>query len=248
MSLHRPAALVLLLATAGCSRLEAVGRPPEMTAPGRPLPAVAPVAPERVALATPRPAPAAEAAAPGSLWRNGPESLFGDRRAQAQGDILTVVIEIDDSAEIQNGTTRRRTGADELSVPAFLGLPSVADSVLPEGATLDPAVSVQASSSSTGDGETGRAEKITLRLAATVTDVLPNGHLVIAGAQEVRVNYELRELQVAGIVRPEDITRKNEIPYDRIAEARILYGGRGQISDLQQPRYGQQVVDILLPY
>jgi flagellar L-ring protein precursor FlgH len=249
----RPALALLvlapaILAAAGCARLENVGRPPEITAPGRPVPAVAPIAPERIALATPRPAPAPGAYTTGSLWRNGPESLFGDRRAQTQGDLVTVVIEIDDGAQISNATTRNRTGSEELSVPALLGLPSVAEAILPAGVGLDPAASIDSTSSSTGDGTVNRTEKITLRLAATVTGVLPNGHLVIAGAQEVRVNYELRELQVAGIVRPEDITRRNEITYDRIAEARILYGGRGQITDVQQPRYGQQVADILLPF
>jgi flagellar L-ring protein FlgH len=243
-----PARLALVALVAGCARLENVGKPPEITPPGRPEPAMAPVAPERIAIATPRPVPAPELYAVGSLWRNGPESLFGDHRAQAQGDIVTVIIEIDDGAQISNATTRNRTGTEQLSVPALLGLPSVAETILPGGVGLDPAASLNSSSTSTGDGTVNRKEKITLRLAATVTSVLPNGHLVISGAQEVRVNYELRELQVAGIVRPQDITRKNEVTYDKIAEARVLYGGRGQITDVQQPRYGQQVADILLPF
>ena len=79
-------------------------------------------------------------------------------------------------------------------------------------------------------------------------DVLPNGILSIVGSQEIRVNFELRDLQVSGFVRPEDISRQNEITYDKIASARVSYGGRGQISDVQQPRYGQQVLDILLPF
>ncbi|RMF39640.1 MAG: flagellar basal body L-ring protein FlgH [Alphaproteobacteria bacterium] len=238
--------LILALAVAGCARLENVGKPPDFTAPGRPEPAVAPVAPERLALATPR--PVSEATTPASLWRVGRESLFGDRRAQMQGDIVTVVIEIDDKAKISNATTRNRSGTESLSVPNLFGVPSVADVILPKNAGLDPAVSINSNSSSEGDGTVDRSEKIELRVAATVTDVLPNGHMVIRGAQEIRVNYELRELQVAGVIRPEDISRRNEVTYDKIAEARILYGGRGQLTEVQQPRYGQQIADIILPF
>lgn len=245
----RPALLAALaLLAAGCARLENVGKPPEMTAPGRPEPAVAPVAPERIAIATPRPAPPPETYTAGSLWRNGPESLFGDRRAQGLGDLVTVVIEIDDRAQISNATTRSRAGSEQVNVPALLGLPSIAGAILPATTGIDPAIALESTSSSEGTGDVNRSEKITLRVAATVSDVLPNGHLVITGAQEIRVNFELRELQVAGIIRPEDISRKNEVTYDKIAEARILYGGRGQITDVQQPRYGQQVLDIVTPF
>lgn len=242
------AALVLALLSAGCSRLENVGKPPELTPPGRPDPVLAPVAPERIALATPRPGPRPEPTTPASLWRNGPTSLFGDRRAQTLGDILTVVIQIDDRAKISNATSRSRTGSEQMNIPALLGLPSLAATVLPAGTGIDPAISLSSTSSSDGTGSVDRSEKIELRIAATVTDILPNGHMVIRGTQEIRVNNELRDLQVTGVIRPEDISRRNEIPYDRIAEARIVYGGRGQLTDVQQPRYGQQVVDILMPF
>ncbi len=238
-------ALVALSAVAGCARLDRVGRAPDFTPPGKAQQPVPPVAPSRIAVASPpeeTPPPYAMA----SLWRSGPESLFGDRRARTLGDILTVVIEIDDEAEIRNNTRRSRNAEEDLSVSALFGLPTLIDGAF--GVPVDPGVGIGSGSSSVGEGSVARNEEITLRIAATVVDVLPNGHLVVAGNQEVRVNYELRDLQVAGIVRPADISRRNEITYDKMAEARIDYGGRGQISDLQQPRYGQQVLDVILPF
>lgn len=183
-----------------------------------------------------------------SLWSGGPRSLLGDRRAMIQGDILTVVIEIDDKAEISNSSSRDRSGSEDLNISALLGLPQRAIKLLPEGASLDPAVSLKSSSKSEGDGSIRRKEKLTLRIAATITSVMPNGVLEIQGSQEVRVNYETRELLVSGFVRPSDISRQNEITYDKIASARISYGGRGQISNVQKPRYGQQIVDRVLPF
>ena len=252
------APLALLLAAAGCGRLDHVGKPPSFTPPGQVL-ATEPltVTPERVALATPQPSPAELAAmrAPAnqqepivsaSLWRSGPSSLLGDRRARTRGDILTVVIEIDEEAQINNATQRSRAAGEDLSISALFGLPDLVDDLT--GISLDPAAQIASDSSSVGAGSVRRAEEITLRLAATVTDVLPNGHFVIVGNQEVRVNFELRELRVHGVIRPEDISRKNEITYDKIADARVSYGGRGQITDVQQPRYGQQIADIILPF
>lgn len=244
----RIATAAVALGLAGCSgQLDHLGQPPTISAPGLPVAAVPPPAPERIALAPPPPPPPATASS-GSLWQAGPESLFGDRRARRRGDILTVEVQIDDSGEISNTTERTRSSSESLAIPALLGLPSVAATVLPQGAGLDPAISAEGGSTSAGDGSVEREEEITFRLAATVEQVLANGHLVIRGSQEVRINYELRDLQISGIIRPEDITRRNVITADKIADARILYGGRGQITDLQQPRYGQQVVDLIAPF
>ena len=184
----------------------------------------------------------------GSLWRSGPESLFGDRRARKVGDIVTILVQIDDEAEIRNRSERSRSGSEALNVPSLFGVEALAQRVLPGGAGLDPAIELSSQSSSNGEGTIRREEKITLRVAATVIELLPNGHLVVNGSQEVRVNHELRDLQVVGVIRTEDITRSNVITYDKIADARISYGGRGQISNAQKPRYGQRIIDGVSPF
>jgi flagellar L-ring protein FlgH len=135
-----------------------------------------------------------------------------------------------------------------MSIPDFLGIPEQIEEVMPTGTSLNPGVTASSASSFAGNGSVRRNEQLTLRVAATIVNVLPNGVLEIEGSQEVRVNYELRELLVSGFVRPADISRQNEITYDKIASARVSYGGRGQISDMQQPRYGQQAADIILPF
>jgi flagellar L-ring protein precursor FlgH len=241
--------LCAVLAVAGCAdRLDHLGKPPSITAPGQPREPLPPVSPERAALARPAPAPPPESYAVASTWRSGPQSLFGDRRARTVGDILTVVIDMDENAEFTNDTSRSRSASENAAIRALLGLPSIADTILPGASTLEPAIDLGTTSASNGSGATSREEAVELRLAATVTEVLPNGHFVIEGSQELRLNFDLRELLVTGVIRPEDISRRNEITYDKIADARISYGGRGQLQDLQQPRYGQQVLDIVAPF
>lgn len=185
---------------------------------------------------------------PASLWSSGPRSLFGDRRARGVGDIVTILIEIDDEASISNQSNRTRTGAENMEASALFGLEGPIAEFLPGNNGLSPAVATSSSSNSTGTGAVTRNEAISLKVAARVIDVLPNGHFMVSGRQEVRVNHELRDLQVLGIIRPEDISRKNQITYDRMAEARIAYGGRGVISDVQAPRYGQQAFDLIAPF
>lgn len=185
---------------------------------------------------------------PASLWSSGPASLFGDRRARGVGDIVTVLIEIEDEAEISNQSNRTRTGAENMEATALLGFEGPIARILPGQNGLSPGVSTTSSSNSTGTGAVRRNETISLKIAARVIEVLPNGHFVVSGRQEVRVNHELRDLQVLGLIRPEDISRQNQITYDKMAEARIAYGGRGVISDVQQPRYGQQAFDLIAPF
>lgn len=235
--------LILGLALSACGRLSRVGKAPDFSPLegsyahhamySAPMPDVA------------DPDQPGEAA---SLWTAGRSSLFGDRRASSRGDILTVVIQIDEKAEISNETDRSRSGSETLGIPNLFGIPQRLDRKLPAGASMADAVETDSRSSYKGEGSVARKEKLTLRVAATVVEDLPNGVLRIEGQQEVRVNNELRELIVTGYVRPADISRQNEVTYDKIAGARIAYGGRGQITDVQQPRYGQQIADILLPF
>ena len=233
----------LALVTFGCAKLENVGKVPEFTPGYNTRESQAMNAPGDV-VSVPG-GPAIESA---SLWSGSSNSLFGDRRAARRGDILTVVIEINESAEISNRSARSRSGSESMSVPSLLGLDDVVDARLPQSGSLSEGVAANSTSNSSGDGSVKRNEKLTLRIAATVVEELANGVVRIEGSQEVRVNFEIRELLVSGYVRPADVSRKNEITYDKIASARVSYGGRGQISDVQQPRVGQQVVDIVLPF
>lgn len=235
--------LAVIFLAAACARTDHLGKPPSFSPSQQSAEHVAMLWPD-LPLTVEQQRPADEA----SLWSAGRQSLLGDRRAVQKGDILTVVIEIDEEAEISNNTDRSRSGTESLMVPQLLGLPQRADERLPDGASLGNAVDITSQSASGGRGSVKRAEKLTLRVAATVVEVLPNGILSISGSQELRVNFEMRELLVSGYVRPADISRQNEVTYDKIASARVSYGGRGQITDVQQPRYGQQVLDMLLPF
>ncbi|HVF93505.1 MAG TPA: flagellar basal body L-ring protein FlgH [Sphingomonas sp.] len=188
------------------------------------------------------PAPVAAAAASASLFRAGAGAFLGDQRAARVGDILTVRINVADKADIGNSTARSRGGDETAGVTSLLGL----EKLLPG----DPATLAATNSTSefNGSGTISRSETINLTMSGIVTAVLPNGNLTIRGRQEIRVNYELRELIVTGIVRPQDIARDNSIRHSQIAEARISYGGRGQLSQAQQARWGQQIYDALFPF
>lgn len=185
---------------------------------------------------------------PNSLWRQGARSFFKDQRAAQVGDIITVDINISESASLDNTTTRSRTNSENAGLTGLFGLEAELGEVLPDA--VDPAdiVGLSSDNSAVGAGSVSRSEDITLSVAAIIVQVLPNGNLVLEGRQEVRVNHEVRELFVSGIIRPADISSTNSIDYNKIAEARIAYGGRGYLSDVQQARYGQQALDIILPF
>ncbi len=196
----------------------------------------------------PMPAPVTAHREPNSLWRPGSRAFFKDLRATRIGDLVTVVIQIDDKGELDNNSVRSRDNTEGADAPAILGYETSLSKVLPDAINPGNLLEISSNSNSNGDSSIDREEQIDLELAAVVTQVLPNGNLVILGRQETRVNYEVRELQITGVIRPEDITSQNTISYEKIAEARLAYGGRGFMSDVQQPRYGQQIIDVLFPF
>lgn len=196
----------------------------------------------------PMPSPMADLRQPNSLWRQGSRAFFKDQRAGKIGDILTVVIQIDDQATLSNSTDQNRDGSNSAGLDNLLGYETMLADIFPDGIDAGNLINSDSASSTTGSGSVDRSEAVSLRIAAVITQVMPNGNMVLSGTQQVRVNYELRELTVGGVIRPEDISNVNEINYDKIAEARIAYGGKGTLSDVQQPRYGQQVYDIFFPF
>lgn len=196
------------------------------------------------------PMPAIEHAsyAPNSLWRTGSRSFFKDQRARMVGDLVTVKVKVTDRAQLDNTTKRSRKNGEDFGAARLMGFENKLDRFLPDGSSAGELLKLDSEGSSEGSGSVRRAEQLATNVAAVVTQTLPNGNLVIEGKQEIRVNFEVRELIVAGVIRPEDIESDNTIDSTKIAQARIAYGGRGQITDVQQPRYGQQVMDILLPF
>ncbi len=229
----------------GCAALERltqIGEQPKLSAIENPT-----AAPGYKPVQMPMPQAQPASFNPNSLWRNGSRAFFKDQRAHQVGDILTVKVKFNDKATVENETSRSRKAEEDSGVEAFFGrktLPPPLNKVGVPGRIL----TVDGTGSSEGKGSIDRKEEIKTNIAGVVTQVLPNGNLVIEGKQEVRVNFEVRELIVAGIVRPEDIESDNTIDSTKIAQARIAYGGRGQITDVQQPRYGQQVMDVILPF
>jgi flagellar L-ring protein precursor FlgH len=238
------AMLSLAALAGGCSsidRLSQIGEKPKLTEIENPT-----TQPGYKPVQMPMPKPEQASYNANSLWRNGSRAFFKDQRAARIGDILTVTVNITDKANIANETQRSRSNKEDSGITDFIGaqtLGAQAKKVLP-GRIL----TADSTASSDGKGSVNRQEALQTNVAAVVTQVLPNGNLVVEGKQEIRVNFEIRELIVAGIVRPEDIQSDNTIDSSKIAQARIAYGGRGQITDVQQPRYGQQVMDVLLPF
>jgi flagellar L-ring protein precursor FlgH len=244
--MRRPAliATALLLAPlAACSTVKEAVKGPDLAPVGYPA-ALAPMQQQFVSAREQAPQPASA----NSLWRVGARAFFNDQRASRVGDIVTVLIEIDDSASTKNQTTSSRTASTKAGVPHLLGLESSLGKILPGAFSAANALETNSATSNAGAGGVSRSEKISLTIAAVVSSVLPNGNMVIQGTQEVRTNAELRQLTVAGIVRPEDISSANTIKHTQIAEARISYGGRGDISRVQKTPAGQSLVEKFSPF
>ena len=234
--------LLLPALLGGCGmmqRLGEIGSPPKMTPSSDPT-----KAPGYRPLTLPMPAQTPVPPTADALWRPGSHAFFRDQRASQVGDIVTVVVNVTDTADVTNTTTATRTSSKTMGTPNLFGL----EAVMPAVMTAASLVNTNSTNSNVGTGETKRGETVTLRLAGVVTQVLPNGNLVVSARQEMRVNSELRELVVSGVVRPQDIASDNTVLHDRMAEARIAYGGRGELTDVQTAPWGQQALDILLPF
>ena len=245
------AGLVAVLLLTGCGE-DPFGQDPRVSAVGLDQQTLTEAQTVQVPMPAPEPARMPYRAERASLWERGSSGFFGDQRATDVGDILTIVIEIDDEAQLANETARNRTGGGQIAYPKLFGYGTQIDKVLPgvgpEDLPSDNIVDLTSSQTSSGGGSINRNESISLRVAALVVQQLPNNNMVVAGRQEVKVNQELRELRVAGIIRPQDIGMDNTISYDQIAEARITYGGRGGISRQQTRGYGEGLMDVILPY
>lgn len=244
----RLAALSLMAASlAGCNILtrmsEVGGEGPKLSTIVNPM-----ARPDYRPVSLPMPAPLAAEDNPNSLWRAGAKAFFKDHRAKDIGDIVTVKLALADSAKLENKTERDRDDSENTRVSTLLGLEAEFAKKLPQAVNPASLIDFANRHSTSGDGEIDRKETINLTFAAVVTQILPNGSLVIVGRQEIRVNAELRELMVTGVVRPSDIESDNTISHEKIAEMRVAYGGRGTLSQIQQPRWGTQIWDIIFPF
>ena len=237
---------LVALTVTGCnvlSRLSEVGDGPELTK------IVNPVArPDYRPVSLPMPTPQVAEDNPNSLWRAGAKAFFKDHRAKEIGDVLTVKLDFTDTATFENKTERERDDSEDTNITQLLGLEAEFSKVLPQAVSAASLLSFDNAHETKGEGKVDRQEVISLTFAAVVTQILPNGSLVIVGRQEILVNSELRELLVTGVVRPSDIDSDNTISHEKIAEMRVAYGGSGTISQLQQPRWGTQIWDIIFPF
>lgn len=239
-------ATILSLALSACGtldRIKNIGQAPDLAPMGQMQ-----IPPRGRSLAVAMPNQDDVATEANSLWRTGAKAFFRDHRAASVGDIITVIIDIEDEAAVENSTSRSRATSEDAGISNFLGVEGELAKVLPGGFDPSSAIDFGSNSSTTGAGTVDRSETISMTVAAIVSQILPNGNMVIQGRQEVRVNFEVRELYITGIIRPEDISRRNTIQHTQIAEARISYGGRGQLTEVQQARYGQQLYEILFPF
>lgn len=241
------AALLLATSLSGCgmwSRLQRVGEEPPLT------PIVNPVEEKNYEpVSMPMPQVSNAQPAPNSLWKPGSSGFFKDQRASKVGDIITVKVSAKDNALMENEMEQNRDdNKDSIGVGSFFGYESYLNKVFPGAVDKDNLVDINSNREISGDGKIDRKEKIDMTMAAIVTQVLPNGNLVIEGTQEIRVSYEVRQLTVRGIIRRADITSDNTIESSKIAELRVSYGGQGVITDVQQPRYGRQILDIVAPF
>lgn len=248
MMMRVAALMISVTALSACNtlqRLSEVGQEPRTSRIDNPV-----MANNYQPVSMPMPAPLPPSTSANSLWRPGARAFFKDQRASRIGDILTVAVDYADEKADFNATSETSRDANERTDTVFnlLGFAGQLGKILPDA--VDPTALGNFGSDSylKGEGNTTRTDTMKANIAAVITQILPNGNLVIQGRQEYRVNYEMRELTVRGVIRPEDITVDNTIPSEKIAEARITYGGRGNVSDMTHMRWGQEIYEILFPF
>jgi len=229
---------------AGCStidKLKTIGEAPPLSPMENPT-----TKPGYKPVQMPMPTPQPVSFNPNSLWRNGSRAFFKDQRAHQVGDLLTVKVNINDTAQFQDQTQVARSATEDSGITNFIGANTI---VNPAKAVLPGHIlTTDSNTQSNANGSINRTDQLVTNVAAVVTQLLPNGNLVIEGKQEIRLNTEMRELLVAGVVRPEDIDSDNTIELPKIAEARVAYGGKGTLSNIQEPPWGQQALEVLLPF
>lgn len=232
--------LFCCLILTGCASISEISQVPEMTPVGSGLKLAPRIEPMSLSKKPVKPVNY-------SLWPGNKESIFHDQRAKSVGDVLTVNIQINDRASLDNKFKRSRDAKNKWGLGADFSFDG-SDYLLAETFNGSVNSNVNSANKYDGSGSVARSERIKLSIAAVITDVLPNGNYIISGTQEVRVNYEMRILSIGGIVRPEDVSDANAVSYEKIAEARISYGGRGRSMEVQQPGFGQQLLDMINPF
>ena len=236
-------ATAVLTSCNAASRLKQIGETPPLTTIQDPK-----TQPGYQPVSLPMPTPIITERQPNSLWKAGSRAFFKDQRAAQVGDILTVLVNFTDKAQFNNETQLQRTTNEQDTMPQVMGFQTQIQKILPHASNPANLIDITGATNNDGKATINRQEQVTLEVAALVTQVLPNGNLVVQGHQEIRVNYEVRDLQVTGVLRPQDISSINTVALDKLAEARVSYGGRGQLTNTQQPRYGEQLLDIVAPF
>ncbi|MGN6670351.1 MAG: flagellar basal body L-ring protein FlgH [Candidatus Nucleicultricaceae bacterium] len=237
---------LFLLSLGGCKTLDKIDAAGELT----PMTHIQnPQAkPDYQPVTMPMPNPKPPYGSPNSLWRTGAQGFFKDQRASQVGDILTVVVNFTDTVNFSNATDTNRNSQTNTGVSNLLGFENKAKSLFPHAFDNTKLFNMQSNPTHNGTGSIKRTDQMVTNVAASIVQLLPNGNFVISGRQEVRVNNELRELLIEGIVRPEDITAANSIDLTKIAEARISYGGRGVLTNIQEAPVGQQIIEAISPF
>lgn len=243
---HLSIAILSSCMLSGCNlatKLSNVGDPPDMSQIQDPT-LVSSYRPVSMPMPTPEP----ERHSVNSLWQTGSRAFFKDQRANRVGDVITVIVDLNTKSKIDSTHTYNRTSKNQSNVNNFFGYESKFKNIFPSAVNPASLIDMTSNPNQTGTGKFERKDELDLKIGATIVQILPNGNLVIQGRQEILIQKDLRIVEVKGIIRREDIASNNTIPYSKIAEARIAYGGRGDVSDSYSVPWGQQVLNKILPW